>query len=394
MDLDMTDCVLFLHGHQPYYNEEFIVKEIIWQSYGPLFKQLLDLSKNHDFQINMSLTGSVIQWFERVNNEFIISAIQELVDRGVLEILLSPFYHAPFVFTDDGFIQEQFYHHRKMVKELFKKDMRGLFPPELVFSSHKREILEKIDIDYTIVEGSRKIFNSDDIEGIWRMDSSKEIFVLPRNRALSWHLSESDYPNGQWLLETIGKKYGPVTIGCDLECFGHHRGQDSFKFLEYLLTHPKDHNVNLLRAEEVVKRNKQHAQFFQNEEVTTWARSINVFFPHSKIIEMWFARNDAVSTYHRIEYLYFKLENVLQEMLKKKSNAKRKATYDKLVEIKTKELDDIRWAIYRELTDAALYHEDFSNENTYRALFDRCGWIKGRLFQVEDQLTEIMKFFI
>jgi len=71
-----------------------------------------------------------------------------------------------------------------------------------------------------------------------------------------------------------------------------------------------------------------------------------------------------------------------------------KQTYEKLIDIKVKELDDIRWAIYRELTDAALYHEDFSNENTYRALLDRCGWIKGRLFKVEKQLTEIMKYFI
>jgi len=115
----MTDCVLFLHGHQPYYNEEFIVKEIIWQSYGPFFKLLLDLSKNNQFQVNLSLTGSVLEWFQRTNNEFVLNALQELIDRDVVEILISPFYHVPLVFTVDGFIKEQFYHHRKMVKDLF-----------------------------------------------------------------------------------------------------------------------------------------------------------------------------------------------------------------------------------------------------------------------------------
>ncbi|NHJ48656.1 MAG: hypothetical protein FK733_12805, partial [Asgard group archaeon] len=124
----MTDCLIFLHGHQPYYNEEFIVKEIIWQSYGPLFKSLLDYSKEHQFHINLSLTGSVIQWFERLNNDFLLSALGELIDRGVVELLLSPFYHAPLALTNDGFIKEQFYHHRKMVKEMFGKEMRGLFP--------------------------------------------------------------------------------------------------------------------------------------------------------------------------------------------------------------------------------------------------------------------------
>ncbi len=382
----MTDCVLFLHGHQPYYNEEFIVKEITWQSYGPLFKMLIDLSKDHNFEINLSLTGSVIQWFERTKNEYLISSIKELIDRDVVEILLSPFYHAPLVFTDGGFIKEQFYHHRKMVKEMFGKEMRGMFPPELVFSTHRNDLLMELDIDYTIVEGVHNAFYTDDVEGIWKLGTKKEIFILPRNRALSWHFSDNSFPNGQWLLETISKKNGPVTIGCDLECFGHHRGADSFKFLEYFLTNAERNNVTFSRAEDVVKRNKDKAQFYQTEEVTTWARSINVFFPHSKIIEMWFATNDAVSTYHRIEYLYFKLENALQQ----KKEKKHKKYLDEIIDIKVKKLDDIRWNIYRELTDAALYHEDFSNENTYRAMLDRCGWIKGRLWKVEEKLTDIM----
>jgi len=386
----MTDCVLFLHGHQPYYNEEFIVKEIIWQSYGPFFKMLLDLSKNNQFQVNLSLTGSVLEWFQRTNNEFVLNALQELIDRDVVEILISPFYHAPLVFTVDGFIKEQFYHHRKMVKDLFGKEMRGLFPSELVFSASKRGLLEELDIDYSIVEGVRNPFYSEDVEGVWKLDTRKEIFILPRNRALSWHFSDSDFPNGQWMLETISKKHGPVTIGCDLECFGHHRGAESFKFLEYLLKNSSKNNVQLAKAEDVVKRNKKNTHFYQNEEVTTWARSINVFFPHSKIIEMWFARNDAVSMYQRIEYLYFKLESALQHSVKEKKDEKKEKFLDEAIEIKIKELDDIRWAIYRELTDAALYHEDFSNDNTYRGMLDRCGWIKGRIWEAEEKLTSIM----
>lgn len=386
----MTDCVLFLHGHQPYYNEKFIVKEITWQSYGPMFKMLSDLSKDNQFSINLSLTGSVIQWFERTQNDFLISTLGELIDQGVVEVLLSPFYHAPIVFTDDGFIKEQFYHHRKMVKEMFGKEMRGLFPPELVFSTHKNHLLQELDIDYSIIEGMHGAFYTDDVEGIWKLETEKDIFIIPRNRALSWHFSDNAFPNGQWMLETINKKNGPVAIGCDLECFGHHRGADSFRFLEYFLTNAEKANVHLSRAEEVVKRNKKNAQLYQTEEVTTWARSINVFFPHSKIIEMWFARNDAVSTYHRIEYLYFKLETMLQKRIASDDDKKLKKLLEQLIEIKMKKLDDIRWGIYRELTDAALYHEDFSNENTYRAMMDRCGWVKGRLWKVEEKLTEIM----
>ncbi|MCK5298975.1 MAG: hypothetical protein KAJ76_08715, partial [Candidatus Heimdallarchaeota archaeon] len=309
---------------------------------------------------------------------------------GVVEVLLSPFYHAPFVFTDDGFIKEQFYHHRKMVKEMFGKEMRGLFPPELVFSTHKNHLLQELDIDYSIIDGVYSTFYSDDVEGIWKLETEKDIFIIPRNRALSWHFSDNAFPNGQWMLETINKKNGPVAIGCDLECFGHHRGTDSFRFLEYFLTNAEKANVQLSRAEEVVKRNKKNAQLYQAEEVTTWARSINVFFPHSKIIEMWFARNDAVSTYHRIEYFYFKLESMLQKRVASDGDKKLKKLLEQVIDIKMKKLDDIRWGIYRELTDAALYHEDFSNENTYRAMMDRCGWIKGRLWKVEEKLTEIM----
>ena len=102
------------------------------------------------------------------------------------------------------------------------------------------------------------------------------------------------------------------------------------------------------------------------------------------------ARNDAVSTYHRIEYLYFKLENILQKKTSGNGKKEFKKLLDQVIDIKIKKLDDLRWVIYRELTDAALYHEDFSNENTYRAMMDRCGWIKGRLWKVEEKLTEIM----
>ncbi|NHK29772.1 MAG: hypothetical protein FK730_00370 [Asgard group archaeon] len=387
-DNSLTDCIIFLHGHQPFYNEEFIVKEIIWQSYGPLFKTLLDHSKEHQFKINLSLTGSVIQWFERLNNEYLLSTLGELLDQGTVELLLSPFYHAPLVFTNDGFIKEQFYHHRKMVKDLFGKEMRGLFPPELVFTAQKNYLLQDLDIDYAIIEGSHETFHTDDIEGIWKIGTQKPVYLLPRNRALSWHFSESTFPNAKWMLENINKKYGPVTIGCDVECFGHHRGSDSFKFLEYLIKHSKDNNVNLLRLDEVVNKYNKDANDYNAENVTTWARSINVFFPHSKIIEMWFAKNEAVSTYFRIEYLYFKLETYFKEKGQKKKALQK--MFDKLIEIKMKQIDDIRWNIYRELTDAALYHEDFSNENTYHAMLSRCGSIKKQLWDVEEELSKIL----
>lgn len=386
----MTDCILFLHGHQPYYNEEFIVKEITWQSYGPLFKLLKDLSANYQFHINLSLTGSVIEWFQRTSNDFILSTLGELIDKGIVEVLLSPFYHSPLIFTNDGFIKEQFYHHRKMVKDMFGKEMRGIFPPELVFSSQKRNLLEEMDVDYSIVEGVRNSFYTDDVEGIWKLDTKKIIYILPRNRALSWHFSDSAFPNGQWMLETIAKKKGPVTIGCDVECFGHHRGVDSFKFLDYFIKNASKRHVNLARGDEVIKKHHKNVQFYQNEEVTTWARSINVFFPHSKIIMMWFAKNDAVTMYLRIEYLYFKLENTLMNAIEKEYDETKKATLDEIIKIKIEHLDDIRWEIYKELTDAALYHEDFSNENTYRAMLERCSWIKSRIWEVEQKLTKVM----
>ncbi|HUT79594.1 MAG TPA: hypothetical protein VMZ29_00210 [Candidatus Bathyarchaeia archaeon] len=385
----MTECALFLHGHQPYYNEEFIVKEIIWQSYGPLFKLLLDTSKNHQFHMNLSLTGSIIQWFERLGNDYLISTLGELIDRDVVEILLSPFYHAPLVFSNDGFIKEQFYHHRKMVKEMFGKEMRGLFPPEMIFSAHKNNLLLEMDIDYLFVEGIHTVFNTDDVDGIWRLQTPKDIYVIARNRGLSWHFSDSAFPNGQWILETINKKKGPVSIGCDLECFGHHRGADSFKFLEYFLKNAENKKVHLLNARDIVKRNKQKAHPYSATEITTWARSINVFFPHSKIIEMWFARNETVSAYHRIENLYFEIEHNLQE--KAKTNKEAELLLQKIIDIKINVIDDIRWMIYRQLTDAALYHEDFSNNNTYQSMLNRCDQIKSRLWNVDNDLSEFMK---
>ncbi|MBD3189284.1 MAG: hypothetical protein GF308_01495 [Candidatus Heimdallarchaeota archaeon] len=387
----MTECVLFLHGHQPFYNEEFIVKEVTWQSYGPFFKMLLDLSKEYSIKVNLSLTGSLIQWFEKMNNEFLLSAIGELVDREIIELLASPFYHAPLVFTDDGFIKEQIFHHKKMIRDMFGVEARGFFPPELVYSTHKNYLIENLDIDYLVIEGDRNAFFTDDIEGIWRLNTKKNIGLLARNRALSWHFSDNTFPNGEWLLETIAKREGPITIGSDLECFGHHRGADSFKFLDYLLKKAEENDVQFCFAKEVVKNHQGELEAYHVEDVTTWARSINVFFPHSKIIEMWFTKNDTVSTYHRIEYFYFKLENALQNSLKMKENNFKKKQLEKLYEIKMKEIDDIRWIIYRELTDAALYHEDFSNENTYRSLIERCGYLKGQLWEIETKLEKIMK---
>ena len=378
----MTDCVLFLHGHQPYYNEEFIVKEIVWQSYGPLFKLLLDRSKDTDFQINLSLTGSVLQWFERLENDYLLSTLGELIDKGTVELLLSPFYHAPLVFTNDGFIKEQFYHHRKMVKDLFGKEMRGLFPPEMIFSTHKNQLVMDLDVDYLFVDGIYNSFHTDDVDGLWKLVTPKEIFVLVRNRALSWHFSDNAFPNAHWMLTTISKKSGPVTIGCDVECFGHHRSAESFKFLEYFLAHAKEKGVDLLTGKEAVKRNKQKAQIYQIEEITTWARSINVFFPHSRIIEMWFAQKEVESMYHRLEFFYFQIERALQQTNEDEILLK------ELIDFKVKKLDEVRWEIHRQLTDAALYHEDFSNKNTYRAMLLQSARIKANLWTLEQELLK------
>jgi len=378
----MTDCVLFLHGHQPFYNEEFIVKEIIWQSYGPLFKLLLDLGKEVPFKINLSLTGSILQWFERLENDYLLTSLGELLDRGTVELLLSPFYHAPLVFIDDGFIKEQFYHHRKMVKDLFGKEMRGLFPPEMVFSTHKNSLVMDLDVDYLFVDGVYNSFHTDDVDGVWKLETPREIFVLARNRALSWYFSDNAFPNAHWMLTTIGKKNGPVTIGCDVECFGHHRSADSFKFLDYFLKHAPEKNVHLLSAKEAIQRNKDKAQTYQIGEITTWARSINVFFPHSRIIEMWFVQKEVVAKYHELEFLYFQMEKVLQQA---KEN---EVALKKLIDFKVKNLDELRWEIHRQLTDAALYHEDFSNENTYRAMIAKADHIKATLWQLEEKLTK------
>ena len=262
--------VLYLHVHQPYRIRQYtifdaglnhnyfdsppntqtnnldIIRKVSEKSYLPTNKILLDLLNQYpEFHLSLSLTGTVLEQFERWAPET-LQSFKDLVNTGRVEILAETYHHSlSFFYSRDEF-ESQVELHRQKIEALFGQTPTVFRNTELAYNNDVAYWADKAGYKGVLAEGWEKFLGWRSPNFVYRPKYTENICLLMKNYKLSddiafrfcdhdwkeWPLTADKFCH--WLNET--KDGTNFNLFMDYETFGEHQWADSgiFDFLKSL----------------------------------------------------------------------------------------------------------------------------------------------------------------
>lgn len=269
----MTDkkaIVLYLHVHQPFRirhytifdtahdhnyfdapydsrtSNEQIVHKVAEKSYIPTNRKLLELLQRYpDFKLSLSITGTVLEQFERYAPA-VLRSFQELTETGRVEIVGETYHHSLAFFYSLAEFEMQVDMHRNKVQELFGQTPQVFRNTELSYNNDLAYWADRAGYKGILAEGWDPVLNWRSANFVYRPTYTNQIRLLMKNYKLSddiafrfgdrnwegWPLTADKFAH--WLSES-----GDATnfnLFMDYETFGEHQWSDSgiFEFLTHL----------------------------------------------------------------------------------------------------------------------------------------------------------------
>ncbi len=267
---DSKAIVLYLHVHQPYRirhytifdagekhdyfnapldareSNEHIIHKVAEKSYLPTNAKLLELLQRHpEFKLSLSITGTVLEQFERWSPAT-LKSFQKLVDTGRVEIVAETYHHSLAFFYSLAEFEMQVDMHRRKVEELFGQTPKVFRNTELSYNNDLAIWADRAGYKAVLTEGWDPILDWRSPNFVYRPTHTDNIRLLMKNYKLSddlafrfgdqnwsqWPLTADKFTH--WLSES-----GDATnfnLFMDYETFGEHQWKESgiFDFLEHL----------------------------------------------------------------------------------------------------------------------------------------------------------------
>ena len=262
--------VLYLHVHQPYRIRQYtifdagvnhnyfdsppntqtnnpdIIHKVSEKSYLPTNKILLDLLNQFpEFHLSLSLTGTVLEQFERWAPET-LQSFKDLVNTGRVEILSETYHHSlSFFYSRDEF-ESQVALHRNKIEAIFGQTPTVFRNTELAYNNDVAYWADKAGYKGVLAEGWDKYLGWRSPNFVYRPKYTDNIRLLMKNYKLSddiafrfcdhdwkeWPLTADKFCH--WINET--KDGTNFNLFMDYETFGEHQWADSgiFDFLKSL----------------------------------------------------------------------------------------------------------------------------------------------------------------
>lgn len=265
--------VLYLHVHQPFrirhytifdagtdhnyfdapYDDrtsnEQIINKVSMKSYIPTNKKLLELLQRHpEFKLSLSITGTVLEQFERYAPA-VLRSFQDLTDTGRVEIVGETYHHSLAFFYSLAEFEVQVDMHREKVQQLFGQTPQVFRNTELSYNNDLAYWADRAGYKGILTEGWDPVLGWRSPNFVYRPTYTNNIRLLMKNYKLSddiafrfgdrewsgWPLTADKFAH--WLSES-----GDATnfnLFMDYETFGEHQWSDSgiFDFLEHLPDH-------------------------------------------------------------------------------------------------------------------------------------------------------------
>ncbi len=260
--------VLYLHVHQPYrirhysvfdisanhdyfrsdYNQktsnEKIIHKVAEKSYLPTNKLLLELlNKYEDFNLSLSITGTVIEQLDQWSPEA-LQSFKDLINTGKVEILAETYHHSLAFFYSKREFEVQVDMHKKIIEKTFGQTPKVFRNTELAYNNDIAYWADKAGYKGILAEGWDKILGWRNSNYVYKPAFTKDIKLLMKNYKLSddvaFRFSDKNwqqYPLTAdkyigWLNDTGDGNI--FNLFMDYETFGEHQWGDSgiFDFLK------------------------------------------------------------------------------------------------------------------------------------------------------------------
>ena len=262
--------VLYLHVHQPFRirhytifdagvdhnyfdayegdrtNNADIVRKVAMKSYIPTNERLLKmLQDNPEFKLSMSITGTVLEQFERYAPE-VLESFKQVIATGRVEIVAETYHHSLAFFYSRGEFEAQVALHRKKIQDLFGITPTAFRNTELSYNNDIGYWADKAGYKAVLCEGWDPVLAWRSPNFVYRPAYTNNIRLLTKNYKLSDDIafrfcnrgwSEfplttdkfKDWTNASWDQPLIN-------LFMDYETFGEHQWADTgiFDFLEHL----------------------------------------------------------------------------------------------------------------------------------------------------------------
>jgi alpha-amylase len=266
----MKSIVLYLHVHQPYRirhytifdagsdhnyfissndekaNNEQVLHKVAEKSYLPTNQKLLELLNNNpDFKLSLSITGTVIEQFEKWAPE-VLESFKAMVRTGRVEIVGETYHHSLAFFYDKPEFETQVHMHREKIESLFGQTPKVFRNTELAYNNDLAYWADKAGYKGILAEGWDAILGWRSPNFVYKPAYTENIRLLLKNYHLSddvafrfgdhswseWPLTADKFSH--WLSEDNDATNFDLFM--DYETFGEHQWGDTgiFDFLVHL----------------------------------------------------------------------------------------------------------------------------------------------------------------
>lgn len=262
--------VLYMHVHQPFRvrhytifdaghnhgyfdapyddrtNNQKILNKVAEKSYIPTNKKLLELLNRHpEFRFSLSITGTVLEQFEKWSPA-VLRSFQELTNTGRVEIVAETYHHSLAFFYSQSEFETQVEMHRDKVQELFGQTPQVFRNTELSYNNDLAFWADKAGYKGILAEGWDPILGWRSPNFVYQPDHTENIRLLMKNYKLSddiafrfgnrhwkeWPLTADKFTH--WL---NGTHHAEVfNLFMDYETFGEHQWEDTgiYEFLDHM----------------------------------------------------------------------------------------------------------------------------------------------------------------
>ncbi|MBP3794744.1 MAG: glycoside hydrolase family 57 protein [Bacteroidales bacterium] len=237
-------------GKDSHYYDDFadrtILKRVAQKCYLPMNQLLLDVIKQQKgaFKVAFSLSGSVLEQFERYAPE-VIDSFRALADTGCVEFLAETYYHSLASLASEAEFSHQVLKHKAQVEQLFGQTPKVFRNTELIYSDSIGKQVYQLGFKTMLTEGARHIMGWKSPDYVYSCAEQPKLKLLLRNYSLSddiafrfsnkswkdWPLTAEKYLS--WLKQSEGEI---INLFMDYETFGEHQAASSgiFDFMRYL----------------------------------------------------------------------------------------------------------------------------------------------------------------
>ena len=223
-----------------------IFEKVAKKCYLPTNRLLLDLINefNGKFRISFSLTGTFVEYCERLMPE-VLDSFKDLFKTGAVDLIEETYYHSLSSLYDElDEFEEQVKMHHQMIKRIFNYEPKVFRNTEAIYDNRIAKKIEELGYKGIITEGSEKVLG-------WRSPNflykpvNANLKVLMRNYKLSddvgFRFSVRDWPGfpltadkyAYWMSHCEGDV---INLFIDYETFGEHQWTETgiFDFIKHL----------------------------------------------------------------------------------------------------------------------------------------------------------------